>query len=154
MLRIFSRKTAVQKAERDMINRLKHLNIPMISRKAEDWESNINGNWINASTNTSNHLNNSAKEPQTIHFYKGALYEVTFNKDGKFSQTQVALLFDMPTQEQIDNFEPVTVMLEPEGYLFCPPQDVTKEQLLKQKWRETTIPTSPEQFHYINRYGV
>ena len=137
-----------------MINQLKSLNIPMISKKAEDWESNINGNWINASTNTSNHLNNSAKEPQTIHFYKGALYEVTFNKDGKFSQTQVALLFDMPTQEQIDNFEPVTVMLAPEGYLSCPPQDATKEQLFEQKWRETTIPTAPERCHYINRYGV
>ena len=42
------------------------------------------------------------KEPSTLLLYKGAIYELTNNKDGVYSQGKMALLYDLPEQEIID----------------------------------------------------
>ena len=84
----------------------------------------------------------------------GALYEITFNKDGKFSHTQLGILFDLPTSEQLRQFRPVTLLLAPEGCLTAPDQGTTKEQLLQDNWKETEILIAPDRCQYSVRHGV
>ena len=56
--------------------------------------------WTSATENTSNKLEEKLKEP----FFRGAIFEFTYNQEGKFSQSQIALLFDLPSQDDIDNW--------------------------------------------------
>ncbi len=152
VLRIFSKKAAVHKAEIDAIAQVKNSNIRVLSKEAIDSESNLNGNWMKATKSTTMQLNNLVKEPQVLHFYEKALFEVTFNKDGKFSHTQLAMLFDMPTEEQLQQFQSIRMLLAPEECLTTPKIDVTKEQLLAQKWKEEDIPTAPEHYNYTVKF--
>ena len=41
------------------------------------------------------------KEPSTILFFKGPIYEFTYNKDHEFIQGQMAILDDIPNQKTI-----------------------------------------------------
>ena len=43
------------------------------------------GEWQPASDSTSKELNKHMKEPETLLFFKGAVYECTYNEDGHFS---------------------------------------------------------------------
>ena len=54
------------------------------------------------------------KEPKNILFLKGAIFECNFNKEGKFSNTQ-KLLLNLPSQETLNNWKPIKVLLTPVG---------------------------------------
>ena len=60
-------------------------------------------------------LSQEGKEPSKLLFFKGAVYEFTHNLDGKYSQGKVALLFNLPTQEQIVQNRKITVLAVPTG---------------------------------------
>ena len=60
--------------------------------------------WTSATENTSNKLEEKLKEPSLLLFFRGAIFEFTYNQEGKFSQSQIALLFDLPSQDDIDNW--------------------------------------------------
>ena len=43
--------------------------------------------------------------------FRGAIFEATYNKEGKFSNTQKALLYDLPSAEIFRNFQPIKVLI-------------------------------------------
>ena len=63
-------------------------------------------------------LNLKVKEPRSLLFFKGSTYSCTFNKTGVFSQAQMALMYDLPLQRDIDNWQPIIFLLAPPGMKF------------------------------------
>jgi predicted GIY-YIG superfamily endonuclease len=81
------------------------------------------------------------KEPRSLLFFRGAIYICTFNDPtGRFSQSQMAILFDLPTQEQVDNWQPVKVLLAPPGtkeVMFD--EERSKQSYLEEGYTECSI---------------
>ena len=51
-------------------------------------------------------------------FLIGAVYEITYNdptKQGKFAHSQLALLLDLPLQEDLNRFKKIPVYIPPPG---------------------------------------
>ena len=58
--------------------------------------------WHRASELISNQLDQQLKEPRSLLFFPGAKHKIIYNKEGGFSQSQLALLIDVPTQVDLD----------------------------------------------------
>ena len=50
------------------------------------------------------------KEPKRYLFFKGAAFEIIYNKESKFSNTQKALLYDLPTDDDLAILYNITVI--------------------------------------------
>ena len=66
-------------------------------------------------------LTKDVREPKVLPFYELAVYEMTYNKPGHFTHSQIAVLAEMPTNEMLRSFENVQVMLAPVGCKSVPP---------------------------------
>ena len=53
------------------------------------------------------------KEPRKLLFFKGVVYECTYNKKGHFLLTQLAILLDLPTYEEIQSFRYIYLFIAP-----------------------------------------
>ena len=47
--------------------------------------------------------------------FRGAVYDFTYNNEGKFSASQMCLLFDLPSQDNLDTFRKIKVLAAPPG---------------------------------------
>ena len=57
--------------------------------------------WSITATSTEIILDNRLKEEKLILLGKGPLYQFTYNKEGKFSQSQLRLLLKLPDERKI-----------------------------------------------------
>ena len=106
--------------------------------------------WSQAVLNTTNILEQKVKEPRQLLFFKGAIYECTFNQENKFSQSQKALLFEMPSQDDLNQWKKIKVLLAPPGckeVLYDP--NASKEQYLDEGYIERTIGCAPDRIQNI-----
>ena len=89
----------------------------MRERNAKDIEKSrySHSKWKEASEQITNKLEQKLKEPTQLLFFRGAIYEFTYNKEGKFSQSDTALLYDLPTQEDLNDWKKIPVLLSPPG---------------------------------------
>ena len=114
-------------------------------------QANCREDWLNASESTSNALDQRCKELRSVLFFRGAIYECTYNKPNKFSQSQLALLYDLPTQEDLDQFRPIKVLIAPPGVKnFEFDEDKDKTTYLDEGWVQVTISNPEERTHLIN----
>ena len=151
-LRVFGKWEAVFAAELDLLNKIKNnSNVQTILSLAKDEESTPAGHWKPASKITSARLSKKVKEPTELLFYPGALYEISYNKDNHFSTKQLAVLCEdrMPSIEQVKQFEPIELMVAPEGCKSVPGGNRTKAALLQHNWRTIFIGSSPSRIHAI-----
>ena len=51
-----------------------------------------------ASIKTSNFIDQKANKQETVYFFKGAIFQCTYNQDSVFSHYQLALCYDVPQQ--------------------------------------------------------
>ena len=77
-------------------------------------------------------LDTELKEPDTLLFFKGGIYQCTYNKDGCFSQSQLSLCYDVPQQQDLDRFRPIKMLLFPptmklDSFDFDPDKDSDSE---------------------------
>ena len=125
-------------------------NDPTILRKqAEDLESTMVGNWIQASSATSQRLSNKVKEPIEVFLYPLARFEITYNLDGHFSQGQLAVLSSIPCQSDIDHFQPLHILTAPPGCKQFPIEATRPDQFISLGWKEQTIGPAHEIVHSI-----
>ena len=84
-------------------------------KKAIDLEKRrfSNQDWTQASASIVTNLEMKMKEPELLLFFRGAIYQCTYNEDGVFSQSQLALCFELPEQADLDNFRKVNILLFP-----------------------------------------
>ena len=58
-------------------------------------------------------LSKNVKMKHKLSFYKNARFEFTHNERNRFSQGQLAVIIDIPTQQQIENCNPIKVWAAP-----------------------------------------
>ncbi len=101
MIRVFGLHDAVKHAEATMLQRIK------LSCSAQDDPMSVtaHSDWGGASDAIRRQLDKKCKEPRVLHFYPNALYEMTYNDLALgFSQSQIAMLQEMPTVEEIRSY--------------------------------------------------
>ena len=107
-MRLYSKKVPTREAAKQYADRVKNQinRRNLCERVSIDLEKSINTqqDWYNASQSTTSALNQKVKEPRSLLFFKGAIYSCTFNKKGIFSQAQMALMYDLPLQSDINNW--------------------------------------------------
>ena len=112
-MRLYSKKIPAREASRQFVASVRRSvnNNEYIEQKAEDIEKLMysHQDWTTASETTSTLLEQKVKEPKTILFFRGAIFEMTFNKEGHFSNTQTAILYDLPNREDLSNWKKIKV---------------------------------------------
>jgi hypothetical protein len=153
-LRLFGKKVATRNAEKLLLQAMKKLHRRNLhSRLSVDSESTLEGNWQDALPVTSRELSGKTKEPRSLCFYPRAHYEITFTKDGKFSQGQLAVLKKMPSKEQIDSWDKIDIFVAPEGCKTVPTSLVTDENFEDAGWTSERIGTCPDR-PCLLKYGL
>ena len=104
-----------------------------------DWEATVEGNWIPATATTLDLLNTKVKQPHKLYFYPRAIYEITYNRAGHYSQSQLAVLARVLTLAQMRAFHPIEVYVAPEGTKAIPPHLMMKEDFIDAGFRLETI---------------
>lgn len=117
--RVYGKKHPAREACDAYVQQVKSkLNISeYIESKSQDVQLTYNSHqeWQTASPRTSTYLNHIVKEPQTLLFFKGAKFIFTYNEDGKFSQSQIGLLLQKPTQSDVKKFKRIPILVSPPG---------------------------------------
>jgi hypothetical protein len=129
---------AVKHAEVTMLQRIKDSNVTVLSCSARDKQISVtaHSDWGSASDAIRRQLDKKCKEPRVLHFYPNALYEMTYNDSALgFSQSQIAMLQEMPTAEEIRSFSPVELLLAPSGCKTIPEGVEQPNDLLHYGWR-------------------
>ena len=71
--------------------------------------------WRFAADNMSAHLKNNVKESQNILLFKGAIYKIVFNVEGRFRNTQLVILFDLPSEDDLSSWRKLKVLKDAVG---------------------------------------
>lgn len=114
--------------------------INLVVSTSNDQERTVEGRMVTAAKSTTNLLDSKTKEPSKLYFYYGGRYQITANDaNHKYSNSQLAVLFDMPTQAQVDEKKPIKMLLAPAGCRHMPSETDTKEKLLSNGWTSTLV---------------
>lgn len=154
-MRLYSKKVPAREASRKFVERVRRrYHTHEIKEKiADDVQKSrySHRDWSPASTSTVNALEQRLKEPKELLFFKRATYEITYNEQNKFSHGQIAILFDMPTEEQLQNWKKIKVLVAPPGKKdFEFNETDTKEDLLSRGFVETEIGCAPARAQYLS----
>ena len=107
--RLYGKKYPARKASEQYIEqvRSKMHSDEFCERAADDMQNpqQSHQEWQDANECTSNSLDRKCKEPRKLLFFVGAVYQFTYNNHGKFTQSQLGLPLNLPSQGAIDNFK-------------------------------------------------
>jgi predicted GIY-YIG superfamily endonuclease len=151
ILRVFSKKVATRIAEQRVLQSARRqYGQNIIIRQSEDVEATPEGCWVPATEPSRKSLDRKAKEPRQLFFFPRALYEVTFNDpNDHFSQSQLALLCNVPTAEDVNEFRPLQLMIAPNGCQIAPPNSKTPDDLVAEGWKFCAVPVAPDRPHNL-----
>jgi predicted GIY-YIG superfamily endonuclease len=146
MLRCFGKKAAIRQEGLRFMNEIGSSGRTVLYREADDFElSNLShSQWQPATAPVIRALTKDVREPKVLPFYELAVYEMTYNKPGHFTHSQIAVLAEMPTNEMLRSFENVQVMLAPVGCKSVPPGVTCANELLTHGWRQVCVGLAPE----------
>jgi hypothetical protein len=128
-----------------------------VSRKAIDWEqTKYQQHPVSASEGASNSLDRVCKPPRELSFFPNAVYELTFNDpECRFFQSQLCILLsEVPTQQQIDQWEDIEVYRAPHGCDEVPTKNLTETQLLQAGWVKLKIGKHPDRRYNLGNNGL
>ena len=107
-----------------------------------------NAEYSDASDNSIKALNKELKEPSQIVFFAGGVYECTINDSrGRYNQSQLAFMVNLPPQQLIDRYDAIPLWIAPPGtqHFDFDQNNIPSEDELKEKgWNEVVIGISPE----------
>ena len=155
--RIYARNIPAKEASRNFVESVKRIynKEEYIIRQSIDLQRQrySHQDWTAATSETKNFLDQMSKEPEIICFFKGAVYQCTFNKDGFFSQSQLALCYDLPSQNDVDNFRKIKVLVFPstikyDSFKFDP--NIPKSHYISLGFKEVAMEQTPENIHHLH----
>jgi hypothetical protein len=147
-LRMFGKKKAATLAITNLLAQMRRKHGSVMTRSdATDLEASVEGVFVQATQATSRRLNTQVKEPSTLFFYPGALYEITFNKKNHYNQAQLAVLRNVPDEAHIAEKRPVEIMLAPPGCKSLPHDYTTPDELSTNGWKPATVGLCAERIH-------
>jgi hypothetical protein len=138
---VFSRKEPCAAAELVMIDLMKR-RYEGIYRTVDchDEESTTGGNWHHASEATSRRLDRKIKQRRQIVLYPKAKFEFTQISPGNFNQGQLALLVDVPSDEDIERKLPLRLYAGPSGEKSFPhPEECDSGSLIQKGWKLVSV---------------
>ena len=159
-MRLYSKKIPARAASCAFVNTVRRQvnENERIEKVADDVEKSrySHQDWRPASESTTLQLDQKVKEPKTLLFFKGAIFEMTFNVENKFSNTQKGILFDLPNEDDLANWRKIKILKSPIGLkevVFDP--NLTKEEYLQRGFVEITVGTAPDRTQYLtgNKQG-
>ena len=163
MMRAFSRIRPAQDALKEycqsIINQLSNDRLPFCISKSRDMQRTrgTNAEYIEASIQSIKFLTKELKEPAELVFFVGGIYECTINDpNGQFSQSQLAFMMDLPSQETIDKFDSIPLWIAPPGTQhieFDRDNLPSRNELIENAWVEVRIGCAPERL-IPARYGI
>ena len=154
--RILSRKRSSKEACDDYINQVKfQLNCNQyIEVKATDLQNPVNSlmDWSPANISVSKELDRKTKESRSIILFKGGVYEFTYNERGKFAQSQLCVLMNVPDVRNFVQFsyQKIELFVTPSGlkeYVYCPEHD--ENYLLSKGFKKVFIGCIPDRIHAL-----
>ena len=112
------KKLPAREASRQFVDRVRiQVNeIYQIDKKSEDAQNSrySHQDWRAATESISSRLDQIFKEPKHLLFFRGEIYEISFNVEGKlFRNTQMDLIFDIPSEEDLRNGNKIKVLKYP-----------------------------------------
>ena len=119
-MRLYSKRVPAKEATKQFADRVRRFynSENLRERVSDDVEKSkfTQQEWYTASISTSTILDEKLKESKTLLFFVGAIYTCTFNHpNGDFSHSQMALLFELPDQEKLDNWQKIKMLVAPPG---------------------------------------
>ena len=158
-VRIFGRKIPVRNAEKVFrdgeVKRCQAAGLPFVIRRSVDTQmaSESHANWQVATRSVSEQLSHKVKEPRELLFFEYAVYEFTCNKNGFYSQTQLAVACEVPTAATVTEFGAVEVIVAPPGLRFVGFQVTSRQQLVDLGWKPILV-RPEQQYTQTLRRGV
>ena len=149
-LRIFARKEHVNQETNRFLQKKKIQVVGnggrFLSREAEDTMAALESHseWQIATELVSRTLDKMSKEPRKLCFFKNAFYQFTFNKPGHFSNSQLGVLLDVPSQETLDRFLDINIWVAPPTTRSLPLNGLSSENLVKAGWIMDKIGLAPQ----------
>ncbi len=147
--RLYGRRSPAVDATTDFVNSVEESIESSLLRKKECEDTQRNrfshSEWGRANPQTSAKLDKKVKEPSTLLFFRGAIYEFTFNSPNDFSQSQMAVLFDLPTQDALNRNQKIKVLAAPPGHndiVFDPER--SKESFVRDGFKEVKVGLAPD----------
>ena len=147
--RIFARTKDALEATEKFVARKKRVMqarlLPFVNRIAEDTMVPLqsHGNWSVASKPVTAFLNNNAREPENLAFFPRAIYEFTYNSPGKFSNTQIGILLDVPSRVTLDAFGKIELFVTPVGASGVPDATSSPAMLERSGWKRQKVGKAP-----------
>jgi predicted GIY-YIG superfamily endonuclease len=126
-------------------------------RNAEDVQNAVesHGHYQAASPGVSAMLDKDTKEARRLLFFPYAVFVFTYNDPGRtFTQSRLAIMYDVPCQSDIDAFRPIYLYAAPPGVRVAPEGFLTREELVELGWTRVRVTTAPDRKQTYVRYGV
>ena len=148
--RLYSKKVPAKQASRQYAERVKRCldRNEYISIIASDVEKPrlSHSEWYAATNITIDQIAHIRKEPTELLLFRGGQYEFTFNKENVFSQSQMALLYDLPSVDDVRNFRQFKILCAPPGLkdFSINIDDTSKQELLDEGFTEVSIGIAPD----------
>ncbi len=109
--------------------------------------------WQTANELTMSGLDHKCKEPRNLLFFVGAVYQFTYNEVGKFTQAQLALLLELPSVSDVENFRKIKILVAPPGIKVVEyDPNIHRSEYIRDGWVEQYVGTSPERPQSLPRH--
>lgn len=160
VLRVFPRKEETAAAVRSF---LVHKRAAMVAarkpyRRVIATDSMVgmesHADWKPASPPVVNLLSKECKEPPSLEFYEGAIYQFTCNCPGRFKSTQLGVLLSVPSVEQLERFADLDIYVAPAGVKTLPSSSMNPVRLLALGFRLSKVGPAPDRSKNFWRQGV
>jgi hypothetical protein len=153
--RLYGKKHPAKEASKRFVEQIRQRSDIGILREhySDDVENPLfsHCDWTKASESTKASLDNKVKEPRTLLLYRGAVYEFTYNDRGKFSQSQIGLLYDVPLQIDLDRCKKFNTLVAPPGVKDITwDRDATKQHYLDLGFVEQKVGLAPERTQFLS----
>ena len=98
-------------------------------------------------------MGNQVKEQRNLLFFKGALYQLTFNNDDIFSQSQLGLLLNVLSREDLQAFWKIEILVAPPGLKWTMYNSTQTElDYIDKGWTKQSVGLPPVRLHNITNY--
>ena len=153
IVRVLGTKQAMVQAEEKYYLQLEQKQCAVVRRLAETSQAmaSSHGNWKAADDKTSNSLDRLVHEVKLLQLHKNIVVEMTYNKSNYWSHSQMGIVTDLPSQDILDNWKPISIMLAPVGTKVLPVHEPTKKNLQDHGWKEVKVGIAPDTEHKVGR---
>ena len=96
--------------------------------------------WSPASESTESSLEQKIKEPRTLFLPRGERYMIIYNKEGCFSQSQTAILLYLPSEDDLNNWRQINVLIYAHGIQYAEfDPKATKASYIENDFKEVKV---------------